>query len=461
MDKNASSFSGNQVFCLPWSRLCLHENSMKDDYLYLHPGWVPTIATGLSLIGAVLADEIIKKTSHQLVAFMGVSLCFSACLVTSVMPIYPPMIFTFGILYGFGSAFSVTSGMVAIVDWFPKDSCSRATAVAVAGTSAGMLVFNPITYKLVSDVGWRNTLRISGFILLVVGYAASATFSKPVKESLELKQPAENPETKASLLKTTNATCKNAISMGPKKSSNISYVNKLSRNPYDLLLFPEFWMMFFGIVISAMSTSLFFFYWVKLLLTMGFDESIAAFATTAVGASDLAGKLIISLIADYIPFPRLFLFHIASLSGIGLMFTLMYIKSVVAVFITSIGIGMLVLSLINTSPYTSTFQVFPGRGAKPMTTSIIAVGIGIILGTVYGTSADLTGSFDGTLYSCIGAYCLAIILFSSVPLYQKNFAIERYVMWDYVYRYRWTQRAQKTNPNLETRKHFDSPKMIC
>ncbi|XP_030855973.1 monocarboxylate transporter 13-like [Strongylocentrotus purpuratus] len=404
--------------------------------------WIPTIATGLNLIGGVLTAEIVKKTSHRLVAVLGISFCFCACLITSFMPRFFPIIFTFGITYGIGLALSTITGMITIVEWFPKTSCARALAFAVAGTSTGMLVLNPVMYKLVSGVGWRNALRIMGSVLLLVGYAASATFSKPVRKSGTPTSADDKPsgmdsiETTVSFLGTAEGAIESPICDGTTKSSSLSDVADRSRNSYDLLLFPEFWMMFFGMIISAMSTTLFFFYWVKLILTLGFRESTAALAMTALGASDLVGKLLVSGFADYLPFPKLFLFHIASVSGIGLMFAVLNIKTVVAVFITSVAIGVFVLSLINSSPYIVSAQVFPGRGATPMTTSLIAPGIGTILGTVYGTSVDQTGSFDGTLYGCMGAYALAILLFSSVPLYQKLFASERYVMWDDVYRYR-------------------------
>ena len=72
-------------------------------------------------------------------------------------------------------------------------------------------------------------------------------------------------------------------------------------------------------------------------MTIGFAESTAALSMTVLGASDLAGKLLLSGIADYLPFPKMFLFHIASTSGIAMMFAVINIKSVVAIFSSSVG----------------------------------------------------------------------------------------------------------------------------
>ena len=46
-------------------------------------------------------------------------------------------------------------------------------------------------------------------------------------------------------------------------------------------------------------------------------------------------------------------------------------------------------------------------------------------------SVDTSGSYDAALYACIGIYIAAIVLYTAVPIYQKPFAKERYLMVDY------------------------------
>jgi hypothetical protein len=45
-----------------------------------------------------------------------------------------------------------------------------------------------------------------------------------------------------------------------------------------------------------------------------------------------------------------------------------------------------------------------------------------------GMSVDNTGNYDSAIYASIGIYSLSVLLYLAVPLYQRLFAKERYVM---------------------------------
>ena len=51
-------------------------------------------------------------------------------------------------------------------------------------------------------------------------------------------------------------------------------------------------------------------------------------------------------------------------------------------------------------------------------------------------SVDQSGSYDGAIYSCIAMCIVDIILYSAVPIYQKLFAKDRYIMMDFKNRQR-------------------------
>ena len=72
-----------------------------------------------------------------------------------------------------------------------------------------------------------------------------------------------------------------------------------------------------------------------MLLSLGFLESTVAIAMAVVGASDAAGKLLLAGIADRLAFPKLFLFHVACFSGIGVMLSMLWVESVAAVYCVS------------------------------------------------------------------------------------------------------------------------------
>ena len=66
--------------------------------------------------------------------------------------------------------------------------------------------------------------------------------------------------------------------------------------------------------------------------------------------------------------------------------------------------------------------------------------------------ADSSGSYDAAIYSCIGIYTVAIVLYTAVPVYQKLLAKERYLMADF----KANQRKLKEEEKLELEKQRTS-----
>ena len=46
-------------------------------------------------------------------------------------------------------------------------------------------------------------------------------------------------------------------------------------------------------------------------------------------------------------------------------------------------------------------------------------------------SVDASGSYDAAIYTSIGIYVISLILWTGVPLYQKLFAKDRYIMTEF------------------------------
>ena len=55
----------------------------------------------------------------------------------------------------------------------------------------------------------------------------------------------------------------------------------------------------------------------------------------------------------------------------------------------------------------------------------------IIYYILTGMSVDTSGSYDSAIYASMGIYVVSIFLYTSVVLYQKIFAKDRYIMADY------------------------------
>ena len=68
---------------------------------------------------------------------------------------------------------------------------------------------------------------------------------------------------------------------------------------------------------------------------------------------------------------------------------------------------------------------------------------------IAGMSVDQSGSYDAALYSCIVMCIVDAILFSAVPIYQKVFAKNRYIMMDLKNRLR--KEKDQGKPEQESR----------
>ena len=73
------------------------------------------------------------------------------------------------------------------------------------------------------------------------------------------------------------------------------------------------------------------------MTSIGFSEEQGAQAVVAMGFSALAGKITLSAVGDIVPFPKFFLFMVATVMGIALSFSLFFISTMVHVFLIISG----------------------------------------------------------------------------------------------------------------------------
>jgi predicted MFS family arabinose efflux permease len=165
------------------------------------------------------------------------------------------------------------------------------------------------------------------------------------------------------------------------------------------------------------------------MTTKGFDKSDSTLFMMVLAVSEVVGKVAISTVADRLPFPKLYLFVLASLLGVVVMVVLLFATSLGLMLGLAVVCGLLVMSVFDTLPYSICVEIFgSARGLDTSSVVIIMNGVGLILGSLLGMSVDRTGNYDSAIFASIGIYCLSVLLYLSVPLYQRLFAKERYVM---------------------------------
>ena len=93
--------------------------------------------------------------------------------------------FTYGILFGFGTALAYLPTLVMVGQYFEK-RCSLATGIATCGSNTGALSLAIVQEVMLKKHGWRNVFRFNGgFALLVIvcGVIFRPIISETVRET--------------------------------------------------------------------------------------------------------------------------------------------------------------------------------------------------------------------------------------------------------------------------------------
>eukprot|EP00842_Homolaphlyctis_polyrhiza_P002350 jgi/Hompol1/3115/HPOL_006346-RA len=118
----------------------------------------------------------------------GLIMCLSMVLASLTTSLWQ-LLLTQGLLFGVSIAFSQLPGLGLISDWFYKRR-GLANGVAIAGGGVGGLALGPILRLLLTQVGWRWTLRVialsSGLIICATAWFLKSRTHKRANRSLDL-----------------------------------------------------------------------------------------------------------------------------------------------------------------------------------------------------------------------------------------------------------------------------------
>lgn len=122
---------------------------------------VATIQFAIMFGGGLIAGPAADHLGSHIVICFGALLWFAGMITISFTSSYGVLIFSFGILVGFGSALCYWSVMTTIPQWFPEELRFPAIALAQLGGGAGQLVFALGIAPYLQDLNiWRQTFQI-------------------------------------------------------------------------------------------------------------------------------------------------------------------------------------------------------------------------------------------------------------------------------------------------------------
>nr|KAJ3419304.1 hypothetical protein HK105_007111 [Polyrhizophydium stewartii] len=119
-------------------------------------------SAGLPLF-SIPAGRLVDRFGSRNVCLSGAVFVGAAMILASFSGAVWQIFATQGLLFGIGTSLSHIAGISLLPDWFIKRR-GIATGIAVAGSGLGGLMLGPILRTLISQVGWRWTLRLIGIV---------------------------------------------------------------------------------------------------------------------------------------------------------------------------------------------------------------------------------------------------------------------------------------------------------
>jgi MFS family permease len=127
--------------------------------------WIGGLFMSMPLISGPIASYLADRFGCRRICMFGSVLSAFGFVVSSYAESIELLIFTFGIISGFGLALCYVTAVVIVAYYFEKRR-SLATGLSVCGSGIGTFLFAPLTTFLVTEYGWRGTTLILAGLFL-------------------------------------------------------------------------------------------------------------------------------------------------------------------------------------------------------------------------------------------------------------------------------------------------------
>ncbi|KAJ2808624.1 hypothetical protein H4R20_000758 [Coemansia guatemalensis] len=134
--------------------------------------WIGTLQFSIMCLFGIGAGVLTERIDTRIVVAVGCVVTGAAMLVASACNTVTGLILTQGLLYGIGGSCIMNPALSMPSQWIKKYR-AIATGFAIAGGNVGGLWLSFATRAMVSNLGWKWSLRIDGLMIIVVGCAAS------------------------------------------------------------------------------------------------------------------------------------------------------------------------------------------------------------------------------------------------------------------------------------------------
>ncbi|PIA13039.1 MFS general substrate transporter [Coemansia reversa NRRL 1564] len=144
--------------------------------------WIGSLQFSIMCLFGIGVGILTERIDTRIVVAIGCIITGTSLLVASACNTITGLILTQGLLYGIGGSCIMTPAVSMPSQWMKKYR-AIATGFAVSGGSIGGLWMSFSTRAMVSNIGWKWSLRINGLIIIVVGCVASLLLRSRLKVS--------------------------------------------------------------------------------------------------------------------------------------------------------------------------------------------------------------------------------------------------------------------------------------
>ncbi|KNC96784.1 uncharacterized protein SPPG_07990 [Spizellomyces punctatus DAOM BR117] len=135
--------------------------------------FVGSLSAAMMGLGGIPTGWLADQYGYNAVCAVGGIIEMVGLLLASLSTEYWHLVLTHGFLMGMGVSVAYYPALSVVSQWFEKRR-GIALGIAVSGSGIGGMILAPLTRKLIAQLGWRWSLRITAFIVGAVVLAASA-----------------------------------------------------------------------------------------------------------------------------------------------------------------------------------------------------------------------------------------------------------------------------------------------
>ncbi|XP_072176531.1 monocarboxylate transporter 7-like [Diadema setosum] len=202
----------------------------------------------------------------------------------------------------------------------------------------------------------------------------------------------------------------------------------------SIVCMPESWLIEFGLLMGAVALSFAYFSSVNLTVTSGYSKKTGSLIMATMGLSEVIGKIILGVMADRLPIPKIFIVMAGNCVGALLMVVASQVPNSKAyLFFQATVQGIFVMAALDSMPHSMGDQIFGEKyRVQVWAENMVFMGIGGVFGAVFGESVDKTGSYQMAYYGNMCLFLISTALLAFGIVYQRFCARDRFILFQTV-----------------------------